>query len=124
MIAGITLHRRHQQARGNDTRSASPTEDTATEVAPANRRTPLLPLFVVGFLGAIALRSSGVVPTDWLSPLKTAETLALAAALVGLGTGVHIGKLRRLGGRPLVLAMAAWLLIASVAYVGVLAVGT
>lgn len=122
MIAGITLHRRHQRAR-SEKPVTSANGDVATGAAPANRRTPLLPLFVVGFLGAIALRSSGVVPTAWLSPLKTAETLTLAAALVGLGTGVHIGKLRRLGGRPLVLAMVAWLLIASVAYVGVRVVG-
>jgi uncharacterized membrane protein YadS len=121
MIAGITLHRRHHAVH-----PGSPTADGPTPEADhtARRaRTPLLPLFVVGFLATIALRSSGLVPGGWLVPLKTLETLALAAALVGLGTGVRIAKLRRLGGRPLILAMAAWLLVASVAYVGVLAVG-
>lgn len=117
MIAGITLQRRHRAARTPhvDTDDNEPTTPTS--------RPPLMPLFVVGFLVAIALRSAGVVPTGWLSSLKTGETILLAAALIGLGTGVHFGKLRRLGGRPLVLALASWVLIASVAYVGVLAVG-
>ena len=115
MIAGITLHRRHQKR----SIAEEPTDDTTEP----RRRTPILPLFVVGFLAAIVLRSASVVPQGWLPSIKSAETLLLAAALVGLGTGVHFGKLRRLGGRPLVLALGSWLLIATVAYVGVLAVG-
>lgn len=118
MVAGITLQRRRRlestagieggEADANSTRGHS---------------TPLIPLFVVGFLVTIALRSTSMVPAGWLPGLKLAETVALAAALVGLGTGVHIAKLRRLGGRPLVLAMLSWLLIAVVAFVGVTLVG-
>lgn len=89
----------------------------------ATRRPPVLPLFVAGFLGAIALGSAAVVPVGWLPSLKTAETVALAAALVGLGTGVRVAKLRQLGGRPFVLALLSWLLIGRVSYIGVLVVG-
>jgi uncharacterized integral membrane protein (TIGR00698 family) len=121
MIAGITLHRRHHAVHPGSPTADGPTPEA--DHAARRARTPLLPLFVVGFLSTIALRSAGLVPGGWLVQLKTLETLALAAALVGLGTGVRIAKLRRLGGRPLILAMAAWLLVASVAYVGVLAVG-
>lgn len=113
LIAGVTLHRRHRMTHLE--------EGPASVDAPA--RPPLLPLFVVGFLVAIALRSTTAVPTGWLPPLQSAEQLALAAALVGLGTGVEVAKLRRLGGRPLVLAGLSWLLIGSVAYVGVRLVG-
>lgn len=128
LVAGVTLHRRHQQGRFGSHRVVEPPSqegmtapgESATVDQP---RTPLMPLFVVGFLAAIALRSASVVPAGWLPTLKVAETLTLAAALVGLGTGVHFAKLRRLGGRPLVLALLSWLLIAGVAYGGVLVVG-
>ena len=118
LVAGITLQRRRrlQAATGGAT-----IEETAAggDVDQTGHQTPIIPLFVAGFLMAIALRSASVVPVGWLPSLKVAETLALAAALVGLGTGVRIAKLRRLGGRPLVLALLSWLLIAVVAFIGV-----
>lgn len=116
MVAGITLHRRRT------TGPAEPVDDTTDDRATA-RRPPILPLFVAGFLVAIALRSASVVPTGWLPSLKTAETITLTAALVGLGSGVQVAKLRRLGGRPLVLALMSWMLIAVVSYIGVVTVG-
>jgi uncharacterized integral membrane protein (TIGR00698 family) len=119
LVAGVTLARRRRvvSATANDT----PDDPATAHEIPA--KPPILPLFVVGFLVAIALRSASVVPTGWLPTLKVAETLTLAAALVGLGTGVRIAKLRRLGGRPLLLALLSWLLIAGVSYAGVVLVG-
>ncbi len=115
MVAGITFQRRRRPQAAIAADGAS----TDGEVDHAGRKTPIIPLFVAGFLVAIALRSASVVPVGWLPTLKLAETMALAAALVALGTGAHIAKLRRLGGRPLVLALLSWLLIAAVAFVGV-----
>lgn len=86
-------------------------------------RPPVIPLFVAGFLVAVAIRSTNVMPAAWLDGIKLAETAALAAALVGLGCGVQIAKLRRLGGRPLALALVSWVLVASSAYLGVRLVG-
>jgi uncharacterized membrane protein YadS len=82
------------------------------------RRPPLLPLFVAGFLLTVAIRSTGVVPTTWLSHIKLVEQLLLASAMVGLGTGVRLSRLRRIGHKPLVLGMVSWALIATVAFVG------
>lgn len=87
------------------------------------RRPPLVPLFVGAFLGAVVVRSTGVIPGGLLGGLKTLETLVLAAALFGLGTGVRLSRLRRLGGRPLVLGLGAWALVASVSYAGIRLVG-
>jgi uncharacterized membrane protein YadS len=42
----------------------------------------------------------------------------LTVALVGLGMGVRVSRLRRLGGRPLLLGLLAWPLVAGVAFVG------
>lgn len=104
MVSAVTVLRRRS---GSD------------QVPVGVRRPPLLPLFVAGFLGAVAVRSAGVVPDDLLRGLGTMEMLVLASALFGLGTGVSVARLRQLGGRPLALGLGAWLLVASVSYVGI-----
>jgi uncharacterized integral membrane protein (TIGR00698 family) len=83
-----------------------------------DRRPPLLPVFVCGFLAAIALRSTGVLAPGTLAAIATLERLVLTVALVGLGMGVRLSRLRRLGGRPLVLGLLAWPLVAGVALLG------
>lgn len=90
---------------------------------PSGWRPPLLPLFVAGFLGAIVLTSTGLLPSGVLAGAKTVQGVLLAAALVGLGTGIHLPTLRRTGGKALVLGLLSWLLVAGVAYAGVRLVG-
>jgi uncharacterized integral membrane protein (TIGR00698 family) len=77
-------------------------------------KTPIVPLFVAAFLVSILLRTSGVVPKAWLSPLKTSDTLCLAAGMFTLGTGTSLRELKRLGGRPLILGLVSWILVAGV----------
>ncbi len=83
------------------------------------RRPPLVPLFVIGFLVAAALRSSGALSPDALSVIKTAQVISLAAALCGLGTYVRFRNFRALSARSVALALAAWMFIAVTGYVGV-----
>ncbi len=82
-------------------------------------RPPLVPLFVAGFLAAIVVRSTDVLSADTLASIKDAEKLLLTLALVGLGMGVQFDRLRRLGGRPLVLGLISWVIVAGVALAGV-----
>lgn len=84
-------------------------------------RPPLVPLFVLGFLAAVAVRSSGVLPTVVLDGAKVACTLLLAGALFGLGSGVAVGRLVRTGGRALLLGLVSTLLVGLTAF-GTLAV--
>jgi uncharacterized integral membrane protein (TIGR00698 family) len=84
-------------------------------VDPVAGRPPLVPLFVVGFLAAIALRATGWLSDDALSGARRIEQVLLAAGMFGLGTGVNFVWLRRLGGRPLVLGLMSWGLVAGVA---------
>lgn len=79
---------------------------------------PLLPLFVIGFLTAILVRSSGVLSSGALDTASNIEKAFLTAALVGLGLGVRIDRMRQLGSRPLALGMIAWVLVAGTAYLG------
>jgi len=83
---------------------------------------PVLPLFVAGFLAASALRSTGVLPDGTLDGIATAEKLVLTVALVGLGMGVRIQRMLRIGGRPLLLGLLSWVLVAGAAYLGTVSV--
>ena len=79
----------------------------------------IVPVFVLGFLAMILVRTSGVLSTGTLANLKTIEQWCLACALVSLGSEVRIRKLLRVGGRPLLLALISWGGIAGLSLVGV-----
>ncbi|GLX00180.1 putative sulfate exporter family transporter [Microtetraspora sp. NBRC 16547] len=91
----------------------------AGTAVPGAARPPIVPLFVVGFLAMVAVRSTGLIPPAPLEVIKTIDTWLLAAAMFGLGTGVHLASLRRTGLRALALGFASWLLIGVLAYAGV-----
>ena len=76
----------------------------------AQRVSPL-PMFIVLFLFAISVRTTGQLSTDLLANLKHIEKVFLALALVGLGAGVNINKLRQLGSRPVLLGLFSWALV-------------
>ncbi|GHF37154.1 UPF0324 membrane protein Cgl0015/cg0018 [Streptomyces mashuensis] len=92
----------------------------AGEGAAAGKRPPLLPLFVVGFLAMVVVRTTGVLPTAALDGAREAQELLLAAALFGLGSAVHLPTLVRTGGRVAALGLCSWVVIAGVSYAGVL----
>ncbi|UQX88752.1 putative sulfate exporter family transporter [Jatrophihabitans telluris] len=111
LVAGVALRRRRQ--------ASSTARQPSTSPGRPSHRPALVPLFVVGFVAAVVLRSTGVVPATGLRAAGDTQQVLLAAALFGLGTGVSWSLLRRAGGRPLVLGLASWLLVATVAYAGV-----
>ncbi|EST21057.1 hypothetical protein N566_27735 [Streptomycetaceae bacterium MP113-05] len=83
-------------------------------------RPPLVPLFVLGFLAMVGLRTTGIVPGGVLDAADAAKELLLAAALFGLGSAVHLPSLARTGVRVAALGLGAWAVIAGVSYAGVL----
>jgi uncharacterized membrane protein YadS len=91
----------------------------AATAADGRSMPPPVPLFVAGFLAAIALTSTGLLPDRLLADAKTVQSALLVAALFGLGTGIHVPALVRTGRRSLVLGLASWVLVAAVAYAGV-----
>jgi uncharacterized integral membrane protein (TIGR00698 family) len=76
-----------------------------------SQRISLLPMFIVLFLIAVSIRTTGALSSDLLDTLKQLEKICLAIALVGLGAGVNIKKLRLLGSRPIILGFSSWLLV-------------
>jgi len=84
----------------------------------SGQRPPLVPGFVGGFLLTVLLRSSGALPANILDVASSAETMLLTVAMVGLGMGVRVSRMRELGGRPLALGAISWALVAMAALAG------
>ncbi|WP_019546016.1 YeiH family protein [Streptomyces sulphureus] len=80
---------------------------------------PIVPLFVVGFVAMVLLRSFVPLPEAVLTTGGLLQTGLLAAAMFGLGCGVKIRKLIEVGVKPFVLAALSTLLVAALAYVGI-----
>ena len=95
-------------------RSSAPSRD--------GRRAPLVPLFVVGFLACVALRSTGLMPEEALGWITHVQVAALGAALFGMGCSVKIAKLAKVSGRVLLASTAGTLFIGGITLAGILLV--
>ncbi|WGT48209.1 YeiH family protein [Tessaracoccus lacteus] len=84
---------------------------------------PVVPLFVIGFLAAAALRSAGLVPAAVVPVAAEAQDVLLCAAMFALGTGARARILARIGPGPIVLATLATVLVSGIGLAGVLLVG-
>jgi uncharacterized integral membrane protein (TIGR00698 family) len=85
-------------------------------------RPALIPLFVLGFLACVALRSFGVVPEASLEWIGYVQVAALGAALFGMGCAVKIASLFRGSARMLVVSTLGTLFIGAVSLGGILLV--
>ncbi|EWS83037.1 membrane protein [Brachybacterium phenoliresistens] len=104
VIAALTLALR--------SRSAAP------GAAEGGARPPLVPVFVIGFLLAVLVRSSGLVPPAVLGAAQLVQSVLLAAAMFALGTGVRWALLRQVGGRPVALALALGVIVTGTGLLG------
>jgi len=104
--AGLLERRRHVLRAGAAV-AAGPGAAEASAAFP-----PIVPLFVLGFLATIAIRTLGWTTPTVLDTGSTLQEIALGAALFGLGSAVHIRELLHTGARALVMAICAWGLIA------------
>lgn len=102
LVTGVSIHRSRSHV-GDDVARPSP-----------------MPAFVVGFLLFVAIRSTGAVPESIVESVATVEKWLFAIALVGLGAGVRINRLRTLGGAPLLLGALASGIVAAVSLGAVL----
>lgn len=113
IVAGVgTWRRRRRAAVRADTLNGTGDERGSVP--------PVLPLFVLGFLGCVLIRSAGLVPAAALPTIELAQTVALAAALFGLGTGVHLRSLAGGSGPVVLVSMVATVLIAGLGLAGTL----
>lgn len=86
------------------------------------KRPPLVPLFVLGFLALVVVRSLVDVPAAVLGGAQGVQTFLLTTAMLALGAGVHVRSLLRRGGRTLALAVGSTFVVGAVGLAGALAV--
>jgi uncharacterized integral membrane protein (TIGR00698 family) len=84
------------------------------------RRAPLVPLFVLGFLACVALRSTGVLPEQALGWITQVQVCALGAALFGMGCSVRIASLAKRSGSVMAVSALGSLLIGGTTLAGIL----
>ncbi|WP_436757287.1 putative sulfate exporter family transporter [Streptosporangium sp. V21-05] len=126
--AGRTSTGRPETSRPEAGRSKTGSPETGSpstdgpEAGRAVRRPPVVPLFVAGFVAAVAARSLGLVPAEITRAVPDLTAVLLAAALFALGTGVDVPRLAR-GGRSLLLGGIATALIGGISLLGVLVIG-
>ncbi|MBP2411694.1 putative integral membrane protein (TIGR00698 family) [Arthrobacter stackebrandtii] len=86
---------------------------------PGEKRPPIVPLFIVGFLAMVLLRSAVDLPDAAVHAGALVQTALLAAAMFALGCGVKVRSLVKVGARPFILAAASTLLVAVIALAGI-----
>ncbi|MGO3886890.1 MAG: YeiH family protein [Mycetocola sp.] len=80
------------------------------------RRPPIVPLFVAGFLAALAVRSVLPLPGPLLDGIATLQAVLFALALFCIGAAVKLRSLLVTEWRSVVVALGSWLFIASAGY--------
>lgn len=86
---------------------------------PEEKRPPIVPLFIVGFLAMVLLRSTIDLPDTLVQAGGLAQTALLSAAMFALGCGVKIRSLMGVGVRPFILAAASTVLVSGIALAGI-----
>jgi uncharacterized integral membrane protein (TIGR00698 family) len=86
------------------------------------KRPPIVPLFMIGFIAMVILRSTLPVPAEALATASSIQGFLLATAMLALGTGVRLKALIRRGGRTLALAGGSTAIVCAVGLVGALLV--
>ncbi len=88
----------------------------AATVSLRQRANTFMPWFVAGFLLLAAARSAGIISEDLGDLAKTASKLMFVVAMVGLGIGVDLKKIRAVGPRvaATILASMTFMIVVSV----------
>ncbi|ABK03510.1 conserved hypothetical protein 698 [Arthrobacter sp. FB24] len=123
IVAAAGIHQRAALSRGANGSGRNGAARNGAECARATgpspeidgadvRMPPIVPLFVIGFVAAVGLRSTGWLSPGWLEAGAALQDVLLGMALFGLGSAVRVQTLLHTGARALLAALAAWLLIA------------
>ena len=73
----------------------------------------VVPKFILAFIAVVAVNSLATLPAAVIDIGRTSSTLLLTAGIVGMGLGVKWRSLVKIGGRPLLLASIAWVIVAA-----------
>tara|TARA_B100000959_G_scaffold285149_1_gene358968 strand:+ start:3139 stop:4194 length:1056 start_codon:yes stop_codon:yes gene_type:complete len=77
-----------------------------------------IPIFILGFIVAAALRSADVLSNGFLDSIGAVRTFLITAAMFGLGSGIRLKSVKDLGTKPLQVGFVAWVTVLILAGVG------
>jgi uncharacterized membrane protein YadS len=86
-------------------------------------RPPLLPAFLLGFAGLVAVNSSGYVPPAVSGWLQAASGWCLVTAIAALGTKTSLGDLARVGWTPIAVMVGETLFVGLLVLAGLTLLG-
>lgn len=79
--------------------------------AVTGKQPPIVPLFILGFLALVLVRSFVLLPDIVLSIASTVQSVLLAMALFGIGASLRLERLVRSGARALGAGLASWVVL-------------
>ncbi|MHC5795448.1 YeiH family protein [Lacisediminihabitans sp. FW035] len=82
-------------------------------------RPPIVPLFIVGFIAAVLLRSFVPLPDALLAVANIVQSAFLATALFGIGASLRVEQLARSGVRAVAAGLVSWIAILGLALAAV-----
>lgn len=77
----------------------------------------LIPWFIIWFVCASAIRSTGILPAEVLGVLQHVAKFLMSLALAAIGLSSNIRSMAKAGWQPIVLGMATWFAVAAVSLV-------
>jgi uncharacterized membrane protein YadS len=96
----------------------------STVEAGSTGRPPVVPLFVLGFLGCVAVRSSGLLPSETLGWIGHVQVATLGAALFGMGCSVRVAPLLHRSTAVILVSTAGTLFVGAASLAGILLISS
>ena len=79
-----------------------------------------IPFFIVGFIAAATIRSTSFFSDELIQNIGQVRNFLITVAMFGLGSGVRIRGLKKLGRQPMALGFVSWIAVLVVTGAGVL----
>jgi len=93
---------------------------TKVETTEANggsgRHPSLVPWFICGFLGLMAMRSFGLIPEALIAPMQSVSGILTVIAMAALGLSVNVRSVAHAGGRVIIAATLSLLMLGVISY--------
>lgn len=75
------------------------------------KQPPVVPLFILGFLALVLVRSFVPLPDVVITAANTVQSALLAMALFGIGASLRLEQLARTGARGLAAGLTSWVVL-------------
>jgi uncharacterized integral membrane protein (TIGR00698 family) len=116
VVLGLSLFARHLRSERNGASEAAQPRWPALH--------ELVPWFIVGFLVLATARSAGLIPQEFLRPLRVTAGLLTTIAMAALGLGVDVRTVAKAGLRVTIAVTASLIVLGVISYALIRFAGT